>query len=586
MRFITNVFSTLIGLCLFFGLLFVAIIGITAALGSSDTVSVKDNSVLVLDLSKVKYDYAGKFNYKDLGFNEEPKTGVSNIIKALESAKDDDRIKGITLINQKNTLGFVQLREIRQELENFKESGKFVMSYGDYFSQRDYYLNSVADSVYLNPLGLVDFKGLAVEILYLKGLQEKTGIKMEVLRHGKYKSAVEPYLEDKMSQANYLQTSEFLNSIWSTIVQDIATSRNVSVESLNKVATNLDGRDAQLALENKLIDKVAYLDEFNNSIKKTLSVDFDKPYNKIEILEYIKAPKQKNEKLAKDQIAIIYAQGQILNGEGNVNYIGEGAINRALEKARNNNKVKAVVLRVNSPGGSALTSELIWREVELTKGVKPVVVSMGDYAASGGYYIACGADYIFADPTTITGSIGVFGMLPNFSELTQKYGVNPQGVQTHDNQANYSPFAPMTLGYKQYASQGIEQIYSTFVKRVAQGRSMSEEKVNEIAQGRVWTGEDALENGLIDAYGSLQTAVSYAADLVEVDQYRVVNYPEYELNFDDFLRSYFGSSLVKTQDQLIIDKIGQENFQMLERLNYFSSLKGAQAIIPFEIHMN
>ncbi|MHC5200668.1 signal peptide peptidase SppA [Myroides sp. LJL119] len=586
MRFLANVLATLIGLCLFFGLLFVATIGITAALGSSEKVVVKDNSVLVLDLSKVKYDYGGKFNYKDISFKDEPKNGVSNVLKALEDAQNDTKIKGITLVNQHSALGFVQLREIREKLQDFKKSGKFIMSYADYYSQREFYLNSVADSIYMNPVGLVDFKGLALEILYLKGLQEKTGIKMEVLRHGKYKSAVEPYLEDKMSAANYEQTSEFLNSIWSTLVTDISTSRNVSVEKLNQIATNLDGRTAVLALENNLIDKIGYKDEFENSVKQQLGVDLDKSYNKIDILEYIKAPKTSKGKLAKDQIAVIYAQGQILSGEGNVNYIGEESINRALTKARNNDKIKAVVLRVNSPGGSALTSELIWREVELTKDVKPVIVSMGDYAASGGYYIACGADYIFADPATITGSIGVFGMLPNFSELTQKYGVNPQEVQTHDNQANYSPFAPMQKGYRQYATQGIEQVYTTFVQRVAQGRSMSFEQVDELAQGRVWTGSDALEKGLIDDFGGLESAIAYAAEAVEIEDYRVVNYPDYELNFDDLLRSYFGNTLIKSQDQMIIDKIGQENFQMLERLNYFSALQGVQAIIPFEIHMN
>lgn len=585
MRFLSNVLATILGLIIFLGLLFVLLIGVGAAMGSSDTVSVKDNSVIVLDLSKVKYDYAGKFNYKEFSFKDQPLTGLSNVIQALNNAQDDDRISGVSLVNQTSSLGIVQLRELRQALQDFKASGKFVMAYADVYSQKDFYLNSVADSVFLNPIGMIDFKGLSVEILYLKDLQDKTGIKMEVLRHGKYKSAVEPYLENTMSAENRLQTTEFLESIWSTMSKDIAASRGISVEQVNDIATNLYGRTADLALEHDLIDKIAYQDEFEASLKQLLSVEADKNYNKISVLDYVKAPKKVKEKLAADQIAVIFAQGQILSGEGNVSYIGELSINRALKKARENNKVKAVVLRVNSPGGSALTSELIWREVELTRQEKPVIVSMGDLAASGGYYIASSADYIFADPATITGSIGVFGMLPNVSSLSEKYGVNPQIVQTHKNAADYSVFAPLSEDYREFMTQSIEQTYSTFVQRVANGRNMSIEQVDQIAQGRVWTGEEALKNGLIDAYGSLDTAISYAAEKTEIENYRVVTYPEYELNFEDLVNNFFGASIFKSQEKLIIQKIGQENYNLLERLNYFSSLKGSQTILPYELNI-
>ncbi len=585
MRFLSNVLATILGLIIFLGLLFVLLIGVGAAMGSSDTVSVKDNSVIVLDLSKVKYDYAGKFNYKEFSFKDQPLTGLSNVIQALNNAQDDDRISGVSLVNQTSSLGVVQLRELRQALQDFKASGKFVMAYADVYSQKDFYLNSVADSVFLNPIGMIDFKGLSVEILYLKDLQDKTGIKMEVLRHGKYKSAVEPYLENTMSAENRLQTTEFLESIWSTMSKDIAASRGISVEQVNDIATNLYGRTADLALEHDLIDKIAYQDEFEASLKQLLSVEADKNYNKISVLDYVKAPKKVKEKLAADQIAVIFAQGQILSGEGNVSYIGELSINRALKKARENNKVKAVVLRVNSPGGSALTSELIWREVELTRQEKPVIVSMGDLAASGGYYIASSADYIFADPATITGSIGVFGMLPNVSSLSEKYGVNPQIVQTHKNAADYSVFAPLSEDYREFMTQSIEQTYSTFVQRVANGRNMSIEQVDQIAQGRVWTGEEALKNGLIDAYGSLDTAISYAAEKTEIENYRVVAYPEYELNFEDLVNNFFGASIFKSQEKLIIQKIGQENYNLLERLNYFSSLKGSQTILPYELNI-
>lgn len=583
MKFLRNLLATLVGLFIFFGLLFFIFIAIAAAAGSSEKVMVKDNSVLTLDLSTVQYDYGGKFSYKDFNFSDESTDGVSNVLMAIEQAKEDDRIKGISILNNVSSLGFVQRREIREKLNDFKQSGKFVVSYANAFTQGEYYLGSVADTVYVNPVGGVDFRGLSTEILYLKGLQDQTGVHMEVIRHGKYKSAVEPYLEKQMSDANREQITVFLNSIWGTLVQDISKSRAISVDSLNAIATNLAARTPERALQVKLVDKVAYEDEYHAGIKKALAVDQSKEYNKIDILEYIKAGGASTKKASSDQIAVIYAQGQILSGEGNVSFIGEGSVNRALKKARENDKVKVIVLRVNSPGGSALTSELIWREVELTKKVKPVIVSMGDLAASGGYYISCGADRIFADPATITGSIGVFGMLPNFSTLATKYGVNAEQVKTHQNASSYSPFRKVDESFKSEVTESIEFIYETFVNRVAAGRNMTVEKVDEIAQGRVWTGADALEKGLVDELGGLGDAIAYAADKVEIEDYKIVSYPEYELKFNDLLRNFLGASIMQTQDELLKEKIGQENFELMERLNYFNSLKGAQAIMPFEI---
>lgn len=585
MKFLRNVLATIVGLFVFFGILFFGMIAIGAAMGSSsDKVVVKDNSVINLDLSGVKYDYAGKFNYKDLGFVDAGKDGVSNVLAAIEYAKTDERIKGISILNDESSLGMVQRREIRKKLEEFRKSGKFVLAYANTYSQGEYYLNSVADTVYVNPVGSLDFKGLSTEILYLKGLQDKTGVQMEVMRHGKYKSAVEPYIQDKMSEANREQITVFLTSIWETIVDDISKSRKVSVEKLNEVANNLDARTPDRALKAGLVDKVAYEDEYHAAIKKTLKIEGDKDYETIDILDYAKDIAQKiSDKSADDQIAVIYAQGQILNGEGSVSYIGEGSINRALKEARQDDKIKAIVLRVNSPGGSALTSELIWREVELTKKVKPVIVSMGDVAASGGYYISCNADRIFADPSTITGSIGVFGMVPNFKSLANKYGVNAEQVKTHDNAANYSPFRDVDPSFKMVVTEGIEDIYTTFVQRVATGRKLTVEQVDEIAQGRVWTGKDAIKNKLVDELGGLDQAIAYAAKKVEIDSYKVVNYPEYKMKFEDLLRNYFGASMIKTEEQLIKEKIGEANYEMMERLNYFNNMKGVQAIMPFEL---
>ena len=585
MRFLGNVLSTVLGLFIFFAILFFGLLVIGIAMGSgSDKPVVKTNSILELDLSKVTYDYGGKFNFKEFNFKDVDNSGVVDVLDAIEFAKTDDRIKGISILHNASALGITQKQEIRQKLEEFKASGKFVLSYANTYTQSEYYMNSVADTIYLNPVGGLDFRGLSTEILYLKGLQEKTGIKMEVIRHGKYKSAVEPYLEDKMSAANHEQTLVFLESIWNSVAQDIATSRNIAVDSLNNIASNLLANTPKKALEVGLIDKVVYEDEYHNGIRYALNVEKEKDYNTISVLSYIKDVVAKNNATTNNnQIALIFAQGQILNGEGNVSYIGEKSINRALKKARDNDKIKAIVLRVNSPGGSALTSDLIWREIEITKKTKPVIVSMGDLAASGGYYISANADRIFAEPTTITGSIGVFGMLPNFSTLTTKYGVNAEQVSTHKNAAFYSPFKPLAESTRAEITEGIEEVYKTFVQRVMDGRNMTFEQVDHIAQGRVWTGADALKNGLIDEIGGMEDAIQYAATKVELDSYKIIKFPEYELTFDDLLRNYLGASIIKTQDELIKEKIGQENFELFERLNYFKGLEGAQTILPFTL---
>ena len=585
MKFLRNVLATLVGLFLFCGILFFGIILLGALFGgNSEKVVVKDNSVINLDLSKVKYDYAGKFNFKDFNYSESNADGVTDILNAIEAAKTDDKIKGISILNNQSLLGMAQRRAIREQLESFKASGKFVVAYANVYSQGEYYMNSVADTVYLNPVGGLDFKGLATEILYLKDLQDKTGVKMEVIRHGKYKSAVEPYLEQHMSEANREQTTVLLRSIWNTIAEDIAKSRKMTVDSLDGIANRLAARTPKKALAVGLVDQVVYEDVYHDGIRKALGVAKEKEYNTIDIVEYAKetATKLKTSS-AKDEVAVIYAQGQILSGEGSVSHIGEGSINRALKKARNNDKVKAIVLRVNSPGGSALTSDLIWREIELTKKVKPVIVSMGDVAASGGYYIACNSDRIFADPSTITGSIGVFGMLPNFKQVADKFGVNAEKVQTHDNASGYSPFRALESKDRAIITEGVEEIYEVFVNRVAEGRKMTFDQVNDLAQGRVWTGTDALKNGLIDEFGGLDKAIAYAARKVEISNYKIVNYPEYEVKFEDMLRNFLGVSILKTQEELLKEKIGTANYDLIERLNYFNQAEGVQALMPYEI---
>lgn len=587
MRFLGNVLATIIGLFVFCMLFFFGIVLIAAIAGSGDEeVSVKNNSVIELDLSKITFDYAGKTHFEDLTFlNDNDKhDGLSDVIRAIKEAKTDDDIKGISILNNNSMLGMAQTKALRDELEDFKTSGKFIMSYADVYSQRDYYLNSVASTIYINPIGELDFKGLSSEIMFFKDFQEKSGLKLEVIRHGKYKSAVEPFLENKMSDANREQISALLNSVWTNIVADIAKSRKVSVARLNEVANGLLARTPEMAKDEKLVDKIAYEDVYHADIRKALKVKVDKDYNKVSIVDYAeKVATTGRDFGSKDVIAIIYAQGEIQSGEGDVDYIGEGSMRRSLQEARKDKNVKAIVLRIDSPGGNALTSDLIWREIELTKKEKPVVVSMGNLAASGGYYIACNADKIYAENNTITGSIGVFGILPNFTQAANKLGLNTEQVKTHANASDYSPFKPLDDNYRAFAQEGVERIYTTFVNRVAKGRKMTFAQVDSIAQGRVWSGSEALKIGLVDKIGGMDEALAEAAKLGKIKKYKTQDFPEYEKSFDDILQKF---GLAQSKQALIKEEIGAENYLILQKIKRMAQQKGIQAMMPFEIKIN
>jgi protease IV len=583
MRFLGNVLATIIGIFVFFMLFFFGIILIGMLFGGeSETAEIKNNSVIELNLEDIKNDYAGK--YKDpwvTVFSDKKHIGLSDIIDAIKEAKTDENIKGISILNSNSSLGMAQSKALRNALEGFKKSGKFVMAYANSFSQKEYYLNSVANPIYLNPVGELDFKGLSSEVMFFKDLQEKSGVKMEVIRHGKYKSAVEPFLENEMSDANRQQISALLISIWNSVSSDISKSRNIPVAQLDKIANGLLARTPEMAKAQHLIDKIAYEDVYHAAIKKALKIDPSEEYNKISILEYAQnvATTSKISE-GSDEIAIIYAQGEIQSGEGDVNVIGEGSMRRSLEEARKNEDVKAIVLRIDSPGGNALTSDLIWREIELTKKVKPVVVSMGNYAASGGYYIACNASKIFAEKNTITGSIGVFGILPNFTSLATKIGIHTEQVKTHENAADYSPFVPLDDKFKAVALESVEHIYRTFVTHVATGRKMTFAQVDSIAQGRVWTGADALKIGLVDKIGGLEDAIKEAALMAKIKDYSTQNYPEYEKNLNDLLANL---PFAKSKESFIKEEIGIENYKILEQIKRIQSQKGIQALMPFEI---
>jgi protease-4 len=583
MRFLGNVLATIVGLFVFLMLFFFGIILIAAVFGGdSEEVSVKSDSVIELKLENIKNDYAGK--YKDPWvtiLSEGENVGLSDIISAIEAAKTDKDIKGISILNNESDLGIAQRKALRDALEDFKKSGKFVMAFANSYSQKEYYLNSVANTIYINPVGDFDFKGLSAELIFFKDLQEKSGVKMEVIRHGKYKSAVEPFLDNKMSEANREQTMSLLNSVWSSVLADISKSRNISVAKLNEIANGLLARTPEMAKAEKLVDVIAYEDVYHDAIRKKLKVDADEDYNKISIKDYARKVATTSESNgSQDKIAVIYAQGEIMSGEGDVNTIGEGSMNRSLIEARKDENVKAIVLRINSPGGNALTSDLIWREIELTKKVKPVVVSMGNYAASGGYYIACNANKIFAENNTITGSIGVFGILPNFTQLATKIGIHTEQVKTNENASEYSPFLPIDEKFKAVTLESVEHIYKTFVSHVAVGRKMTVAQVDSIGQGRVWSGEQALKIGLVDKIGGLDDAIKEAASLAKTKTYSTQNFPEYEKDMNDIFNNF---PFAKSKESFIKEELGEETYRLMQQLKKVQARKGVQAMMPFEI---
>lgn len=586
MRFLGNVLATIVGLFVFSMLFFFGIILIATIFGGEpEIVEVKSNSVIELDLKHIENDYAGK--YKDPWMtilSDGEKVGLSDVINAIKKAKKDTDIKGISILNNESGLGMAQRKALRDALEDFKKSGKFVMAYANSFSQKEYYLNSVANTIYLNPEGDMDFKGLSAEIMFFKDLQDKSGIQMEVIRHGKYKSAVEPFLDNKMSDANREQTLALLNSVWNSVIKDISKSRNISVPRLNEIANGLLARTPQMAKAEKLIDVVAYEDIYHDAVRKALKVDKEEDYNKVNLMDYTRKTTTTSIDIeTKDKIAIIYAQGNIMSGEGDVNTIGEGSMRRSLIEARKDKDIKAIVLRINSPGGNALTSDLIWREIELTKKVKPVVVSMGNYAASGGYYIACNANKIFAENNTITGSIGVFGVLPNFTQLATKIGIHTEQVKTNENAAEYSPFLPMNEKFKAVTLESVEHIYKTFVSHVAAGRKMTFAQVDSIGQGRVWSGEQALKVGLVDKIGGLDDALKEAAKLAKIKDYNTQNFPEFEKDINDILEHF---PFAKSKESFIKEELGEETYRIMEQIKKIQSQKGIQAMMPYEIKIN
>ena len=532
-----NFFKTfLAGVLAFFAASFISsflwIILLVAMMASMDNgaVVVHKGSILKIDLSEQIVESPSNDPLADFDFmsmQSAKKLPLMKALRALEAAKDDDRIEGIylRLNGGGGVAGSALLEELREGLVDFKQSGKFVVSYNEVYSQGQYYLASVADSIYLQPQGGMDWTGLSSSLMFYKGLFDKLDLKAEVFRPTvcKYKSAVEPYILDKMSPANREQMQALVNSLWKTIAGSVAESRGIDLAELNRIADNLELSLPEEALAKRFVDGLLYEDQMDD-VFASLGVETDKDgdYRFVSLGDYasqVTAPG----KLSAPQIAIVYAEGGIVDGEASAGSIGGNSLASQLAGQREDDDVKAVVLRVNSPGGSALASDVIWREMELLKAEKPVIVSMGSYAASGGYYISAPADAIVADKMTLTGSIGVFGMYVDVREaLKNKLGITVDGVQTNAS-AGMGSLKPLTPLERAAIMRGVDKIYETFTSLVAEGRNLPIEKVLDIAGGRVWSGEDALGIGLIDAYGGIKTAIAVAADKAELgDDYRVV----------------------------------------------------------------
>lgn len=543
--------------------------------------SSKGSSVLKLVLDGQIMDRERESPFKEFGdnppFTVEGELGLNTILKKLSAASGDEKIKGLYLVIKNldgRGTGFATLQELRDGFKAFRKSGKFIYCYAENYSHREYYLASAADKVFLNPQGDLDWRGLSMKLLFFRKAFEKLDVDVQVFRHGRFKSFVEPFTLDKMSQDNRFQSEKYLNSIWSTMLEGVSAERKISAGELNRMANELSIRSPEDAL-GKLVDKTAYEDEVVALIKEKIGIKVDE---KIKFNDFTKYRGKSETKLSHPKIAVIYAIGSIGGGQGSDEEIGSERLARAVREARLDEKVRAIVLRVNSPGGSALASDVIWREVLLARKTKPMVVSMGDVAASGGYYISCAAERIFAQPNTITGSIGVFGLIPNLQRmLDNKLGITTDTVNTN-KYSDLGVLRPVTRREYDFIQGSVERVYDTFTKRVAEGRKMPQSAVDSIGQGRVWTGSDAIGIGLVDELGGLDKAVAYAAKKAGVKEYRIQELPRQRNPFDEI----FGKKERDFETKIIGQNLGQLYFYF-KQVKDILSLQGVQARLPFEL---
>ncbi|AQX03958.1 signal peptide peptidase SppA [Elizabethkingia meningoseptica] len=566
----------LVGFIFIIGFVFFILISSMSGKGS---VNVKDNSILVLNLKDNIIESTTELSPSIFDLGKDSSVKISDILNAINQAKNDKKITGISIETDATSAGITQIDDIRKALEDFKKSGKFVYAYGNNVSQSSYYLSTVADQYYLNPAGGVELKGLSTEVVFFKDLFDKYGIGADVIRHGKYKSAVEPYLTNKISDENKEQLSFLLNDIWGNISKKIETSRKLNSEELKTTVDSLYGIIPEYALKSKLIDKLVQKSEYDDILKGKLKVAAKDDLNRVSIGNYITyLDKNSSSSTAKNQVAVLYASGEIFGGKGNAGIYSESLIDE-IKKIGKNDDIKAVVLRINSPGGSANASDEILFELQQLKTKKPLVVSFGDYAASGGYYIAMAGQKIFSEANTLTGSIGVFGLVMNFKDLANKNGLRSDVVETNANSKMFSALSGMTPGTRNMMQKSVEQTYKRFVYFVTQNRKKTFEEIDSVGGGHVWSGIRAKELGLVDEIGTLDDAVKYAAGLAKTKDYNIRSYPKDKSNFEKFFESMNEDDVAA---KAIETKFGKENYQLFQKINNPNN-KGVQMALPYYI---
>ena len=559
----------------------IIIFSIVAASGDSKEVELDEPHVLRLELNGEIQDRVEEmpFDLSEITGQDVNILGLNDILVNIKKAKTDENIKGIYIEIGMISTGFATREEIRNALLDFKESGKFITTYSEIYTQGSYYLASVADYICMYPEGGMELRGLNSTIPFFTNALKKMGIEPQVIRHGKFKSAVEPFMLTEMSDENREQIETYMGSIWEHFLKNVASDRELTIDRLNEIADNLEVQTTEDAIRLGLVDSLFYRDQFQNHLANLMEQENYDDVNFVSLKKYSKVNNENaRDKFKKEKVAVIYAQGDIQSGEGSETVIGSERISKAIRKARKDEKVKAIVLRVNSPGGSALASDVIWREMKLANEEKPIVVSMGDVAASGGYYIACASDKIYASPNTITGSIGVFGIMPNIEELmTDKIGITFDNVKTNKFADLGSVNRPLTQEEYDIIQKGVVDVYNTFTSKVAEGRDMSQENVDDIGQGRVWSGTNAMDINLIDEYGGLEAAVAGAAELAELEDYRIYELPEQKDPFQELLEQLeedMQTSWIKYQ-------LGDQ-YKYYKTIQDIKHLKGVQARIPYQ----
>ena len=578
-------FAAILALIVFCGVLFLVFSFIIGGYMASDVAKVPPRSVLYIDLSK---NFSEKKIENPLlmltGNIEDEVPTLYELTRMIRKAKTDSAIKGIYIKSNNNVNGYAASEELRNVLKDFKSGGKFIYAYGEYITQKAYHVSNIADRVYCNPKGMIDWTGLSVEYVYFKNLLSKLEIEPQIFYDGKFKSATEPFREEKMTEANRLQTSVWLGDIYQHFLQNTSGARGVDTATLRRYANDYAVETPQNAVDFKIIDGVRYDDEVKDEIKKKLKLGEDDKISFVTPGTYMHAVTL-TEYGKTDKIAVVMAEGEIVDGKGEEGQIGSDEYRNLIRKLRYNKDIKAIVVRINSPGGSSLASENIWRELYLAKKAgKPIVVSMGDVAASGGYYMACIADSIFAQPNTITGSIGVFAMIPNMgSFFKNKLGITFDRVKTSDYAGMMTITKPLNPQERMIIQREVDHIYRDFISRVADGRKRDTAYIGSIAQGRVWTGERAVGIGLVDRLGDIETAIRAAASLAKIKDYNIREYPEPKSPFD----LLFGSLSTVTKNKILQDELGSENFELYKKMKQLKENMGMiQTRIPFEWKWN